>query len=46
MTSLTPAERAERFDGHRAGEHELDLVVGEVAQRLGPIDAGELDRRG
>ena len=35
-------QRAERLDRHGPGEDQLDLVVGEVAQRLGPIDARQL----
>ncbi len=37
-TSLTPVERRERRHRHLAGEAQLDLVVGEVAQRLDPVD--------
>ena len=42
VTSLTPAQRAEGLDRYRTREHELDLVVGEVAQRFRPINAGKL----
>ena len=42
VTSLTPGSASNSAVGHGPAEDELDLVVGEVAQRLGPIDAGEL----
>ena len=39
-TSLTPGRLVELSPGHRSGEAQLDLVVGEVAQ---PFDAVHLD---
>ena len=38
VTSLTPGEAGERGYRHVAGETQLDLVVGEVAERLDSID--------
>ena len=37
-TSLTPCKAVERRARHGLREAQLDLVVGEVAQRLDPID--------
>src|SRR6266545_4437936 len=35
-------QRRERVDRHVAGEAQLDLVVGEIAQRFDPVDLDEL----
>ena len=39
-------QRREGADGHVAGEPQLDLVVGEVAEGLDAVDLDEDARRG